>query len=80
MASVAAVAAGRADDVLVETHLHLFDPRRFPYHPNATYRPPAATLEDYARFAAEAGIGNAVIVHPEPYQDDHSYLEYCFRN
>ena len=65
---------------VVETHLHLFDPQRFPYHPNATYRPPAETLDDYARFAAQAGIDRAVIVHPEPYQDDHSYLEYCFRN
>lgn len=25
-----------------------------------------------------AGVDYAVIVHPEPYQDDHRYLEYCF--
>lgn len=80
MAPVAAFAAAGTGDVLVETHVHLFDPRRFPYYPNAPYRPPAQTLEDYGRFAAEAGIDHAVIVHPEPYQDDHSYREDCFRN
>jgi len=26
----------------------------------------------------EAGVDYAIIVHPEPYQDDHRYLEYCF--
>jgi predicted TIM-barrel fold metal-dependent hydrolase len=28
----------------------------------------------------QAGIDHSIIVHPEPYQDDHSYLEYCFAN
>ena len=27
--------------------------------------------------SARRGINHAVIVHPEPYQDDHRYLEYC---
>jgi predicted TIM-barrel fold metal-dependent hydrolase len=26
---------------------------------------------------AEAGVDHAVVVHPEPYQDDHRYLEHC---
>jgi predicted TIM-barrel fold metal-dependent hydrolase len=25
----------------------------------------------------EAGVDHAIVVHPEPYQDDHRYLEYC---
>lgn len=62
----------------VETHLHLFEPARFPYHPSATYRPPAEPLADYLTFAAAHRVRHAVIVHPEPYQDDHRYLEYCF--
>jgi len=68
--------------VLVESHLHLFakDQQRFPYHPNATYKPPPAPLEDYVVFARQARIDHVVIVHPEPYQDDHSYLEHCFAN
>jgi predicted TIM-barrel fold metal-dependent hydrolase len=64
----------------VDTHVHLFaaDRQRFPFHPNAPYAPPAQTVEDYIKFAVAAGIEHAVIVHPEPYQDDHRYLEYCF--
>ncbi len=65
---------------LVDTHVHLFsdNTRAYPAHKNATYAPPPAPVESYAAFAAQAGIAHAVIVHPEPYQDDHSYLEYCF--
>jgi predicted TIM-barrel fold metal-dependent hydrolase len=75
-----ALALARPQGVIVDSHIHLFDPERFPYHANAVYRPPAQTLQDYARFAAQAKIDHAVIVHPEPYQDDHRYLEYCFAN
>ena len=64
----------------VEAHLHLFEPARFPYHPSATYRPPAEPLAPYLDFAAKHQIQHAIIVHPEPYQDDHRYLEYCFAN
>jgi predicted TIM-barrel fold metal-dependent hydrolase len=64
----------------VEAHLHLFEPARFPYHPSATYQPPAEALAPYLEFAAAHNIQHAVIVHPEPYQDDHRYLEYCFTN
>ncbi len=63
----------------IDTHIHLFDPKRFPYHPSATYQPPAETLDNYAPFAAKA-LSHSIIVHPEPYQDDHRYLEYCFQN
>lgn len=71
-----------ADSALdsVESHLHLFEPARFPYHPTATYRPPAEPLVPYLTFAAAHRVRHAVIVHPEPYQDDHRYLEYCFAN
>ena len=73
--------APRPKGFIIDTHIHLFaaDRKRFPYHRNATYRPPAADLEDYVCFAAEARIDRVVIVHPEPYQDDHSYLEFCFQ-
>jgi predicted TIM-barrel fold metal-dependent hydrolase len=77
------LAAARPDGLLIDAHIHLFarDQTRFPFHANAPYRPePGASpqdLEDYRSFVAAAGINHAVIVHPEPYQDDHSYLEYC---
>lgn len=67
---------------VIDTHIHLFaggDPR-FPYHANATYRPPASTLEDYSKFVRAAKIDHTIIVHPEPYQDDHRYLEYAFEH
>ncbi len=75
-------AVARPKGVLVDTHVHLFAPdlTRFPYHKNASYKPPAAPLEDYLKFVAARKIDHTVIVHPEPYQDDHSYLEYCFAN
>jgi hypothetical protein len=67
---------------LVDTHVHLFadDQRRFPHHPKATYEPPPQALEPYAKFVREPRIDHAIIVHPELYQDDHRYLEYCFVN
>jgi len=81
LAASAALAAP-AEPAVVDSHIHLFaaDQKRFPYHPNAPYRPPAQPLEEYGRFARAAGIAHAVIIHPEPYQDDHRYLEHCFAN
>jgi predicted TIM-barrel fold metal-dependent hydrolase len=66
--------------LLIDTHVHLFDPTRFPYAPLATYKPPAQPLEPYAAFVRQAGIAHTIVVHPEPYQDDHRYLEYCFQH
>jgi predicted TIM-barrel fold metal-dependent hydrolase len=76
------LSAATADRVpVVDTHLHCFagakDPR-FPYHADAPYRPPdAATPEHLLAVMAAAGVDHAVVVHPEPYQDDHRYLEHC---
>ena len=66
---------------IIDTHLHCFagtkDPR-FAYHPKAPYRPePAATPEHLLKCMEGAGVSHAIVVHPEPYQDDHRYLEYC---
>ncbi|HEY2018118.1 MAG TPA: amidohydrolase family protein [Bryobacteraceae bacterium] len=64
--------------VLIETHVHLFgdDPARFPFS-KASYQPKPNPVEPFVKFAQEAKLDHAVIVHPEPYQDDHRYLEYC---
>src|SRR5262249_39580327 len=66
---------------VVDAHLHCFagkDDRRFPYHPRAPYRPePAATPQMLLKLMDGAGVDYAIVVHPEPYQDDHSYLEHC---
>jgi predicted TIM-barrel fold metal-dependent hydrolase len=78
----ASLPAATPNQVIVESHLHLFarDQARFPYHPNAVYRPPAQPVAEYVQFAVKAGIDHAVIVHPEPYQDDHRYLKHCIEN
>src|SRR3984885_8163641 len=73
----AAPVPGRPNGILIESHIHLFagDPERFPYN-DASYKPHTAPVEGYVKFTREAQINHAVIVHPEPYQDDHRYLEY----
>jgi predicted TIM-barrel fold metal-dependent hydrolase len=80
LAGGAALQAARPNGVLIDTHVHLFagDDQRFPYAPNATYKPPAQPLEAYVAFVRQARLNHTIIVHPEPYQDDHRYLEYCF--
>jgi predicted TIM-barrel fold metal-dependent hydrolase len=76
-------AAGAAEGrvPVIDTHLHCFagkDDPRFPYHPKGPYQPAEpATPEHLLRCMAEAGVDFAVVVHPEPYQDDHRYLEHC---
>ena len=79
-AAVAAYGIERPKGPLVDTHVHLFgaDLKRFPLAPNATYKPTPLPVEEYVRFATSVGIDHAVIVHPEPYQDDYRYLEYAF--
>ncbi|HET8550516.1 MAG TPA: amidohydrolase family protein [Bryobacteraceae bacterium] len=74
------VVPGAAAPLVIDTHIHLFDPQRFSYHANAVYRPAAYTLEDYTRFVKAVNIAHTILVHPEPYQDDHRYLEYCFQH
>lgn len=65
------------DAPTVETHVHLFDPDRFPYAPDAPYKPAAYRLEDHLKLVESAGLAHSIVVHPEPYQDDHRYVEYC---
>jgi len=69
----------RPKGVLIETHVHLFstDLARFPLNP-LSYKPKPLPVEDYVKFAVAARIDHAVAVQPEPYQDDHRYLEYSF--
>jgi predicted TIM-barrel fold metal-dependent hydrolase len=85
---VAASVAKLADDkgpkrapVVVDAHVHCFAGARdrdHPYHRDAPYRPAeAATPRDLLAAMEGAGVDHAVIVHPEPYQDDHAYLEHC---
>ena len=66
---------------VVDTHTHCFAGKadaRFPYHPRGTYQPEQPTTPEFLlKLMDGAGVDHAVVVHPEPYQDDHRYLEYC---
>ena len=66
---------------VVDTHLHCFagkDDPKFPYHANAPYKPDApATPQRLLELMDGAGVDRAIVVHPEPYQDDHRYLDHC---
>ena len=74
--------AARPKGYLVENATHMFaaDQTRFPFHPNATYKPQPSTVEHYSNFVREAKLDHTVIVQSEVYQDDHRYLEYCFEH
>jgi predicted TIM-barrel fold metal-dependent hydrolase len=76
-----AASARAAEQVpVVDTHLHCFagqsDPK-FPYHKDAPYTPDPATPEHLLKCMADGGVDHAIVVHPEPYQADHRYLEHC---
>lgn len=74
--------AAEARVPVVDTHVHCFaggKDARFPYHPRGPYRPEQASPPEWLlERMAGAGVDFAVIVHPEPYQDDHRFLERCF--
>lgn len=64
--------------MIIEWNHHLFssDTARYPFHPQAAYRPDVSRLSadpigDYVAHMAREGIDRAVVVHPEPYGDDH---------
>lgn len=64
--------------MIIEWNHHLFssDTGRYPFHPQAAYTPAVAQLSadpigEYLARMAREGIDRAVLVHPEPYGDDH---------
>ena len=64
--------------MIIEWNHHLFhaDTTRYPFHSQAAYRPdasrfPADPLADYLAHMDAHAIDRAILVHPEPYGDDH---------
>lgn len=76
--------AAPANMNVIEWNAHIFSPdtSKYPFHPQATYTPdvsgrPADPLAAYLQGLDERGIDRAVIVHPEPYGDDHRLIVDC---
>ncbi len=70
--------------MIVEWNAHMFsrDVARYPFHAQAAYRPNTSRLDDdplaaYLTRMEEVGIDRAVLVHPEPYGDDHRLVLDC---
>jgi predicted TIM-barrel fold metal-dependent hydrolase len=70
--------------MIVEWNAHIFSPdrERYPFHPQAAYTPdvsrePADPLGTYLKRMETEGIDRAVLVHPEPYGDDHQLILQC---
>lgn len=66
------------DEPKVDTHCHLFDPRRFPYAADVSYRPQGQEIGDQASFERLMdcfGVRHALLVGPNSgYNFDNRYL------
>ncbi len=72
--------------MIIEWNAHIFSPdlRHYPFHRNAAYRPdvsemPEDPLGAYLQRMEQEEIHRAVLVHPEPYGDDHRLILECLR-
>ena len=70
--------------MIIEWNTHIFSPdlQRYPFHEKASYTPdasiqPADPLKAYLAHMDQHGIDRAVLVHPEPYGDDHRLVLDC---
>ena len=70
--------------MIVEWNAHMFssDTDRYPFHERAVYTPDASRweadpVEAYLERLDAEGIDRAVLVHPEPYGDDHRLVLDC---
>lgn len=79
-------ASWRLREPVIEWNAHIFSPdtNRYPFHSEATYKPdaskyPSDPLAVYLERMEKEGIDKAVIVHPEPYGDDHRLILDCLR-
>jgi 2-pyrone-4,6-dicarboxylate lactonase len=58
-----------------DCHAHVFgEPDEFPYAPDASYRVPPATLDDYERMLGAIGCARGVLVQPSVYGTDNACM------
>ncbi|WP_051002031.1 amidohydrolase [Polaromonas sp. CF318] len=63
------------EPLLCDTHVHVFDPRRFPYVTPRRFTPGEATAAQLAARMGDLGIGTAVIIQPSVYGANNACLE-----
>jgi D-galactarolactone isomerase len=56
-----------------DAHLHIYD-ARFPYDPEASLRPPEATVAHYRQLQARLGTTRCIVVQPSSYGTDNRCL------
>ena len=73
--------------MIIEWNTHIFSPdlQHYPFHENAAYKPdvskmPVDPLGAYLQRMEQEGIDRAVLVHPEPYGDDHRLILECLKH
>ena len=75
------LAAGTPFTDVVDCHIHLWakDKVKFPFHPNAPYRPDdrVSTIEQWQESRKNSDVGIGIFVSAEPYQDDLRYVIHC---
>ena len=57
-----------------DSHVHVFDPRRFPLSPERRYTPGRASVDDLLAHLDRLGLERVVLVQPSPYGQDHGCL------
>lgn len=57
-----------------DSHIHVVDEEKFPFHPDYPYRPKKADLDDLLRFEGSLGIDHVCIVSMSVYWEDNACL------
>lgn len=72
--------------MIIEWNAHMFsaDTDRYPFHKNAVYTPNPSNWEQdplatYLQRLKDENIDRAILVHPEPYGDDHRLVLDCLQ-
>lgn len=72
--------------MIIEWNTHIFSPdlERYPFHSQAVYYPDLSQksvdpLQDYLAHMKREEIDRAVLVHPEPYGDNHQLIFDCLK-
>lgn len=57
-----------------DSHVHVFDPVRFPLAPGSLYTPPSASTDDLMAFETTFGMSRVVLVQPSCYGNDNTCM------